>query len=382
MVLLKTGKWVFLAVGSVCNFLRSELVIVGFTAIDLFAGCGGLSEGIRTAGFDVLAAVEINEFAVEAYRINHTHTSLFRKDIRTLDPEDIKDVLDGRTLHLLAGCPPCQGFSSIRRLNRKAPVDDDRNDLILEYLRFVKALEPVTIMMENVPGIIDFHLFKQVHAELSEMGYQIDFDVVDVADYGVPQRRKRFVMVGSRLGPVKIARGNGIRRTVRDVIGNLYRSFLEKDPINDIYPRHTVRINEMIKRIPKDGGSRRDLPDEYILNCHRKDKVGFNDVYGRLKWDDVSSTITGGCLNPSKGRFLHPQEDRCITAREAALLQTFPFDYKFPTNIPKGALALMIGNALPPLFSEVQSRHIFSHLAQFGDFVSETKEQNKYALNG
>ena len=118
----------------------------------------------------------------------------------------------------------------------------------------------------------------------------------------------------------------------------------------------------MISLTPKNGGSRKDLPEEYQLDCHKKKNVGFNDVYGRLRWDTVSSTITGGCLNPSKGRFIHPEEDRCISAREAALLQTFPLDYIFPPDIPKGKLALLIGNALPPEFSRIQAENIFQHI--------------------
>ena len=117
-----------------------------------------------------------------------------------------------------------------------------------------------------------------------------------------------------------------------------------------------------IRLTPKNGGSWKDLPEEYVLNCHKKENIGFNDIYGRLRWDDYSSTITGGCLNPSKGRFLHPEQDRVISAREAALLQSFPPKYKFPTDISKGSLALLIGNALPPKFSEIQSLNIHRHL--------------------
>jgi DNA (cytosine-5)-methyltransferase 1 len=333
-----------------------------YTAVDLFAGCGGLSEGLRQANFDVIAAIEINKYAAETYSLNHKETKLFDEDIRKLDTEKIQQLLNGRTLHLLAGCPPCQGFSSIRRLNRSSPVEDSRNDLILEYLRFVRELRPMTIMMENVPAIINYPLFKEVCRELIDMGYSIDYSIVDVANYGVPQRRKRFVMLGSRLSDISIAKGGGFKRTVREIIGDLENTQVTSDPVHKIYPKHADRIIDMIKKIPKNGGSRKDLPEEYILACHKKEKVGFNDVYGRLKWDDVSSTITGGCLNPSKGRFLHPEEDRCISAREAALLQTFPGNYLFPTNLPKTSLALMIGNALPPLFSQVQSSHIYNHL--------------------
>lgn len=333
-----------------------------YNAIDLFSGCGGLSEGLRNAGFKIIAGVELNTYAAKTYKMNHKRTKLFTEDIRSIDTNKIKILLKGEPVHLLAGCPPCQGFSSIRRLNKKEAACDSRNDLILEYLRFIEELKPLTIMLENVPGLVNYDLFNIVVNRLFELGYNPKFKVVNVADYGVPQRRKRLVMVGSLIGDICIAEGQPGIKTVRQTIGDLEKISDTTDPIHMIYPKHEPRILEMIAEIPKDGGSRKDLPEKYILECHKKKDVGFNDVYGRLKWDAVSSTITGGCLNPSKGRFLHPEEDRCISAREAALLQTFPRNYKFPTDIPKTALALLIGNALPPKFSEFQAKSIYNHL--------------------
>jgi len=134
------------------------------------------------------------------------------------------------------------------------------------------------------------------------------------------------------------------------------------DPLHKITARHTAKVQNMIALIPKDGGGRKDLPTEYQLECHSKPEVGFGDIYGRLKWDTCSGTITGGCLNPSKGRFLHPEENRVITPREAALLQSFAADYHFPTNIPKSSLANIIGEALPPRFSYIQCSTIRAHL--------------------
>lgn len=335
-----------------------------YTAIDLFSGCGGLSEGLRKSGFKVIAGIEINPYAVKAYKMNHKRTKLFSEDIRLIETARIKELLKGKPLYLLAGCPPCQGFSSIRRLNRKDAVSDCRNDLILEYLRFIEELRPLTIMMENVPGLINYDLFKSVVKRLNDLGYNPKYNVVNVANYGIPQRRKRLVMVGSLLGDLDIAKGTIGLKTVRDTIGNIEKVDETNDDVHKVYAKHDPRIQEMIARIPKNGGSRKDLPEEYILECHKKENIGFNDVYGRLRWDDVSSTITGGCLNPSKGRFLHPEEDRCITAREAALLQTFSPKYKFPVDIPKTALALLIGNALPPKFSQEQAKNIYKHLRE------------------
>jgi DNA (cytosine-5)-methyltransferase 1 len=146
------------------------------------------------------------------------------------------------------------------------------------------------------------------------------------------------------------------------MIGNLESVRKTSDHVHRIVASHTPKVFERIKATPKNGGSRRDLPKRFELKCHKTKGVGFNDVYGRLSWDDYSTTITGGCLNPSKGRFLHPVKNRSITAREAALLQTFPRKYKFPKTITKTSISLLIGNALPPKFSHIQSANVMSHI--------------------
>jgi len=333
-----------------------------FNAIDLFSGCGGLTEGMHKAGFSTKVAIEIVPLAARAYKMNHPETEVIQKDIRLIDAEEIRAKLNGEPLHLLAGCPPCQGFSSIRRLNRAECVEDDRNSLVLEYLRFVKELKPLAIMMENVPALKDYSVFQQVVEELRTLGYNPDVKVVNVREYGVPQSRRRLVMVGMLDDTIKVADGIGIKKTVRQVIAHLQTPELSTDPLQQIVSNHTPKIMEMIRITPHNGGSRKDLPQSYRLKCHQKENVGFNDVYGRLRWDDYSTTITGGCLNPSKGRFLHPEQDRVITPREAAMLQSFPENYKFPTDISKTALALLIGNALPPEFSFIQSSNIAQKL--------------------
>ena len=332
-------------------------------AIDIFSGCGGLTEGLKQAGFNVIAAVEIDKDAAKCYALNHPETNLIIKDIRDISVlRELKNKLNGTQLHLLAGCPPCQGFSSIRRKNKKYSSPDERNKLIIDFLMYVKELNPLAIMLENVPGIINYYLFKKLVKELIKLGYNIDYKVLNVKNYKVPQRRKRLVLIGSKFGEITIPTGKEEIITVRDAIGSLESIKQTEDPIHKIVAHHTKRIQNIIKRIPQDGGSRKDLPKRYILECHKKNNVGFNDIYGRLRWDKESSTITGGCLNPSKGRFLHPEENRCISAREAALLQTFPRNYKFPIDISKTSLALLIGNALPPKFSEIQSKNIINHL--------------------
>lgn len=331
-------------------------------AIDLFCGCGGITQGLKQAGFRVLAGVEFSHAPAEVYRKNHPEVRLFEDDIRKINIDEFIEACKGEPIHVLAGCPPCQGFSSIRRKNKAAPVDDPRNTLAYEYLKFVEALKPYTILFENVPSIANYPVFVEVRERLISLGYDLDYRVVDCADYGVPQRRKRFVMLGSRIGRIGLAEGKYEKSTVRDYIGSLETPEVSRDESHRIYAHHTPHILEMITKVPKDGGSRADLPEEYILECHKRQGIGFRDVYGRLRWDDVSSTITGGCLNPSKGRFLHPEQDRALTAREAAILQTFPKDYVFPKEINKTALALMIGNAVPPMFASAQARHIKEYL--------------------
>ncbi|MDD5456570.1 MAG: DNA cytosine methyltransferase [Candidatus Margulisbacteria bacterium] len=335
---------------------------LNLNAIDLFSGCGGLSVGMHKAGFNVIAAIEIAPAAVETYKLNHKKTNIFQEDIRSFNSQKMVDLLKGQPLHLLAGCPPCQGFSSVRRLNRKTPASDDRNNLVKEYFRLIDELKPLTIMMENVPALKDYGLFQKIVKRLKK-DYKIDLDVVDIKDYGIAQRRKRLVMVGSRLGVIDIAKRKYPKMTVRKVIEKLESVHSSNDPAHKITTMHTDKILEMIKLIPLDGGSRKDLPKKYILDCHKKKNIGFNDIYGRLRWDDYSTTITGGCLNPSKGRFLHPEEHRAITIREAALIQSFPRRYKFPVDkISKTNLALQIGNALPPKFSKIQCSNIKKHI--------------------
>lgn len=350
---------------------------VNYNAIDIFSGCGGMTAGLIDAGFRVVAAVEIDKYAAQTYQANYKQNGivLFEEDIRDFEAKKILEILNGEPLHLLAGCPPCQGFSTLRRRNKKGAQRDKRNSLILEYLRLVEELKPISIMLENVPGIENYSLFKRVFTRLSKLGYSPKYKVVDVAYYGVPQRRKRLVMIGSLLGKVEIPDGDNRFYTVRDYIGQLESVESTNDSVHKRYPQHSEKVMERIRLTPHDGGSRKDLPQEYTLECHKNKEIGFSDVYGRLRWDDVASTITGGCLNPSKGRFLHPEEDRCITAREAALLQTFKIDYVFPDDIPMSNIALMIGNALPPLFCKVQSEGIRDNLDVI--FMPDIYDKNK-----
>jgi len=317
------------------------------TAIDLFSGAGGLTLGLRQARFRLVAAVELDPLAAETYRMNFPTIPIWERDIREVDPRELMSDLDMAPgdLGLLAGCPPCQGFSTIRTRQRRT-VRDPRNALVRDYLRFVEVLRPKTIMMENVPGLARYRVFRDVLARLRRLGYSVRSQVYDAADFGVPQRRKRLIVVGSMLHEPPSPKPRSTRLTVRDAIGSTPPVGGSGDPLHDISERRSARVVSIILRIPKDGGSRADLGDEQ-LECHKRTD-GFRDVYGRMHWDDVAPTITAGCVNPSKGRFLHPDENRTITLREALLLQGFPPDYRLSLGSGKFAAAQMIGNAIPP----------------------------------
>jgi DNA (cytosine-5)-methyltransferase 1 len=331
---------------------------VKLTAVDLFCGCGGLTVGLKKAGFCVLGSVDIDPLAVKTYKANHADVEVWEKDIKQLDPHKMLETLGLKKgeLSLLAGCPPCQGFSTMRTLNGSISVDDPRNNLLIEFQRFVDALRPHAIMLENVPGLEEDKRFAAFCKKMEEFGYLGTHCVLNAAEYGVPQRRRRLIYLAGMGIKIPFAKKRRAQKTVKHAIGNLPKAGKSGDPVHDIPESRTPKVRKIIRLIPKNGGSRADLPEELRLKCHKRCS-GFNDIYGRMAWNDVAPTITSGCFNPSKGRFLHPEENRAITMREAALLQGFPRRYKFPTTDNKSAIALMIGNALPPPF-------IFAHGSQ------------------
>jgi DNA (cytosine-5)-methyltransferase 1 len=340
------------------------------TAIDLFCGAGGLTQGLKQAGFDVVGAVESHQTYAESYKLNHPKTNLNLSDITKIDPLRYSNELGLKVgeLDLLAGCPPCQGYSTIGTRNR-GKKNDPRNELVYEVLRFAIAFQPKTIMMENVPALNNDDRLKHLIDELEKVGYKVDHKVLKMSHYGVPQGRRRMIMLASRIDDIKVVSqelDGDKMKTVRDAIAFLPPAGQSNDPLHDdVYSKRTDKVKKLITMIPKDGGSRTDLGEEYQLECHKR-TTGFRDVYGRMAWDKPSPTITGGYNSPSKGRFLHPEENRVITLREAALLQTFPVDYKFSYKSGKTGIAMMIGNALPPTFIEFHARNIMKHLAISG----------------
>jgi DNA (cytosine-5)-methyltransferase 1 len=347
-------------------------------AIDLFCGCGGLTLGLKNAGYTVIGAVDIEPVAIKTYIQNHPEVKVWAKDIRELTGNDILKTLGLQQgeLDLLAGCPPCQGFSSLTTLNGSKKTNHERqkqNDLVFEFMRLVKDLRPKAVMMENVPGLYKDERLKKILQELSELGYYSDRNevvkVLNVADYGVPQRRRRMILMTTKVGKVSFAQPLAVKYTVRQAFAtaNLPEVGKSGDELHDLPQNRTAAMIQRIKSVPLDGGGRFDLPLDHQCACHIRDgnhRNMFRDVYGRMKWDDVAPTITSGCNNPSKGRFIHPEEHRAITLREAALLQSFPIDYKFCLDRGRTGVALMIGNALPPEFIRIQATQIKSKLEQ------------------
>ena len=340
-----------------------------FTAIDLFCGCGGLSLGLRKAGFKVLAAVDNDLSSVNSYRMNHRRTLAINDDIQSVDPVEIMEKLnlEAGELDLLAGCPPCQGFSTLRTFNGSYEIDEPMNDLVFEFARFARILLPKTLMMENVPGLMDDDRIRRLQRRLRTLRYKCNVRVLDAAEFGVAQRRQRMILLGSRFRPPVFSSPIRRKRTVAEALRVLPTPETSQDPIHNYSVRRAEHVLSLIRRIPKDGGSRTDLPDEDQLECHRGFD-GFKDIYGRMAWRKPSPTITGGCINPSKGRFIHPEEDRAITLREAAVLQGFPKGYMFDLARGRYSVAQMIGNAFPPKFAEHHARSLYQQLeASFGD---------------
>lgn len=317
-------------------------------AVDLFSGMGGLSLGLRQARFRVAAAVEIDDLAAETYRQNFPSVALFHQDITELPGSALLKAADLRRgeLDLLAGCPPCQGFSTIRTRNTNSSVKDARNDLVFEFLRLVRETYPRTVLMENVPRLSEDSRYRKLCRELRGLGFDVRTRLLDAVDHGVPQRRRRLIMIASRVGAIDSPEPAPSKISVRAALHSLKSAGRSNDPAHDHGEQRSDRVLRIIKAVPGDGGSRAELPADLQLDCHQQ-ADGFYDVYGRMAWDGPAPTITGGCINPSKGRFLHPAEHRAITVREAALLQGFPSDYGISMSRGKYAAAELIGNALP-----------------------------------
>jgi len=322
------------------------------TFIDLFAGAGGLSIGLARAGFRLIAATDWDHWSCETLRANHRGIPILEGDILDIDLEEFSKSLDTQTIDLIVGGPPCQGFSQLG----KQDAADPRNQLWREYMRFVKYFKPKMFLMENVPQLLTSDEYRQIYDVAKKLGYNIQAKVLHAVDFGVPQKRKRAIILGSKIGtpehpepsytsPEQYNLFNGNLkpwRTVRDAFKDLP---LKPNSKNWHVGRNPTPTSlKRYKTIPP-GGNRFDLPPELTPDCWKRKKTGSTDVFGRLEWDKPSLTIRTEFFKPEKGRSLHPSEHRPITIREAARLQTFPDNYKFVGSNTQ--VAKQIGNAVP-----------------------------------
>ena len=358
-------------------------------AIDLFCGAGGLSLGLESSGIQVALGVEINPIAVKTYTSN-LNGIVLNQNIREITGEQILNHihLQPRNLFLLAGCPPCQTFSS---LQKDDVANDERNNLIFEYTRLIHEIQPMFILMENVPGLPygrGKNIFQKATTKLMQC-YKINYDILNCADYGVPQTRKRLVLHGIRKDIYDLLSQDNPQFTISLPLkthsddAQAHSPFLPWQTVNqalttiplppvmagqpapDGYPNHETNglaeINiQRIQYIRLHGGSRDCLPPELQLPCHQKENVGYSGVYGIIDGNRPAPTMTGGCICYSKGRFGHPTQDRAITVREAARFQSFPDTFIFSGS--RGQAALQVGNAVPPLLAKASGNYFINLL--------------------
>ncbi|NFI83323.1 DNA cytosine methyltransferase [Clostridium botulinum] len=333
-----------------------------YKCVDCFSGAGGLSIGLAQAGVDVVYGFDIDEKCIRTQQKNKKYIN------HPVGVHDIKEMLNGKLLEilnikkgelfLLSGGPPCQGFS-VQRIGSDI---DARNDLVLYYLKLIEEVFPMFFVMENVSGITGKRgktYFEKFILDVKNIGYSVTYDVLDMQNYGVPQRRKRMIVIGIRNDICKdlfvfpLSSRSG-KVTVRDVIGNMPVPPEDYTDHPDFIHHRRDKLSPInIQRILalKEGQGRDYLPVDLLADCHKTDSavIGHRNVYGRMKWDDVAPTITARFDSFTRGQFGHPDQPRSITLREGAMLQTFPIDFVFSGN--KVDIARQIGNAVPPLFS-------------------------------
>lgn len=332
-----------------------------YTCIDSFCGAGGLCLGLERAGFDVLFSFDIDQICINTMKQNKNYYN------HPAEAADIADMLNGNLLKkcnlkrgelfLLAGGPPCQGFS----IQRRGSDIDSRNDLVLKYGQLIDELFPCYFVMENVSGLGGKRgktILEELIDSVQTIGYTVHVRLLDAQEYGVPQRRKRYIIIGERNDmhseyhyPETVSE----RKTVRETIGMLPVPPADGSDEPNISWHRRDKLSELnLKRINalKEGQGRDDLPPELLADCHKvsSEVIGYRNVYGRMAWDDVAPTITARFDSFTRGKFGHPDQPRSISLREGALLQTFPLDFIFTGN--KVDVARQIGNAVPPVLAE------------------------------
>lgn len=338
------------------------------TAVDLFCGAGGLTRGLLNSGINVTHGVDFDPACQYAFESNNKSSVFVNKSVTEITEKHILEWFGDSKIRLLAGCAPCQPFSKYSSTRK---TGDDKWMLLEEFRRLVEECSPELVTMENVPQLRTHEIYLDFVNYLKKSGYHVDFRVVSCAEYGLPQKRKRLVLLASRLGPIELitptySKDNFV--TVRDAIGHLPRiSAGESDPYDPLhYAASLSPIN--LKRIicSAPGRTWRDWPESLRAPCHAKASGStYASVYGRMEWDKPSPTITTQSYGFGNGRFGHPEQNRALSLREAAILQSFPNDYTFfkpGTEISTRALCTMIGNAVPVRLGEVVGESIRLHL--------------------
>lgn len=334
-------------------------------AIDLFCGIGGLSYGLKQANIDVLAGLDNDKSCSYAYKTNNK-CRFISADISKYDFSEMEKVYSKNSIKVLVGCAPCQPFSS-HTFKLKDKEKDNRWNLINCFTEAVKVIKPDVLSMENVRGITKTDVFNNFVKEIKGLGYQVNFDVVYCPNYGVPQSRSRLVLLGSKLGEIKVPSQTHTKEnyiTVQQVIKHLPKIESGETSKED-YLHKAKNLSPLnIKRIKqsKPKGSWKDWDKKLLPNCYRK-KSGqtYTSVYGRMSWNDISPTITTQFFNYGSGRFGHPEQNRALSIREGALLQTFPKSYDFG-EVSNATLGRQIGNAVPPRLGEVIGKTIVEHV--------------------
>lgn len=342
--------------------------------IDLFCGVGGLTKGLELAGLNVVAGIDYEINCKYAYEENNS-AEFINKDITELTPKELLLLYPNDTdIHILAGCAPCQPFSKYTHRYRKDGYTDEKWRLLYSFGRLVKETTPEIVAMENVPELEKTSVFRDYINDLKSVGYQIAHEVVYCPDYGVPQQRKRLLLLASLLGEINIPSKTHSKEnyvTVRDAIGDLPPLIAGSTDPQDIMHTATALSEINLKRIKqsKPGGTWRDWTEDLLLPCHKK-KSGktYPSVYGRMEWDEPSPTITTQFYGYGNGRFGHPEQNRAISMREGAILQSFPRSYKFINSteiLNKRQLGIQIGNAVPVCLGEAIGREIMNHIRRY-----------------
>ncbi len=337
-------------------------------AIDLFCGAGGLSHGLSARGILVKAGIDIDPHCEYAFTANHKKAKFLLKDISKVTGEELTKFWSKKSIRLLAGCAPCQPFSSYA--NTKTNTDSEKWGLLYEFARLIKETTPDLVTMENVPRLAHEMPFAEFLEVLRSLKYNVAHGVLNAADYGAAQSRKRIVLIASRIGAVSLPEpthpGKEKWVSVQKKIGKLLPLKAgETDPDDPLHTASALSpLNLKRIRASSQGGTWRDWPKSLVAECHKKESGKHSaGVYGRMEWNKPAPTMTTLCNGYGNGRFGHPEQDRAISLREAALFQSFPKNYKFVkpgSLVQTRPIAKLIGNAVPPKLGEAVAKSLLN----------------------